>query len=161
MKSRIVLIVVLVLCLAGSGIARDVPRAELFLGYPLPVGIDISAAVNINRWIGIVEEYCYSIAEYYGDWPLHMIAGGPKLTARSNSRWTPFAHVLIGIAGAGSSHWYAKTFTTVLGGGIDVRVYGKLTIRAIQGNLILTHFDSKSQQYLVLSFGLIFRLGKI
>jgi hypothetical protein len=161
MRSLILLITALFLCLAGFSFAQDVPRAELFLGYPLPVGIHISAAVNIIRSISIVGEYWYSIAEYYHEWALQRVVAGPRLSLRSKSRWTPFVHALFGVAGAGESHWYVTSFATVLGGGVDVRVGRNVSIRAIQADFILTNFRGGSQNYPGLSFGLTFHLGKM
>ena len=158
----------LLIATAGAGFAQDNPRGELYLGYPLLAGFHGSAAVNINRWFGIVGDYSYRVAEYYADKPLHTFGVGPRLAVRSIPRVTPFAHALFGGAGSGCAGWsnsagcqFGTSFAMVLGGGVDVRLGRHLSIRAIQLDRIRTSFGGGNQNYNALSFGLTFRLGKI
>ena len=88
---------------------------------------------------------------------------GPQL--RFPGRISPFAHFLVGAAhesistGAGSLTFgpTQNGFATALGGGIDLKVLPLLSIRPIQIDYLLTHFNSSTQNQLRVSAGIVVR----
>jgi hypothetical protein len=163
-KSRQLAALALWIAITGTSYGQDYPRTEVFLGYPFLAGIQGSATFGINRWLGIVGDYSYRVAEYYADKPLHTFGVGPRLTARFIPGVTPFAHVLFGLAGSGCADWSAEagclfgtTSAIVLGGGLDIRAGRVFSVRAFQIDYMRTRFGSGSQTYPGLSFGLVFR----
>jgi hypothetical protein len=148
-------------------IAQENPEAEVYLGYAALAGLNGSAAYNFNRWFGIVGDYSYRVAEYYADKPLQTFTAGPRVTLRLIPRLTPFAHVMFGGAGSGCASFsdtagcqFGIASAMALGGGLDVQINKRLSIRAIQFDKIRTQFGNNTNTYTGLSFGLVFKLGR-
>jgi opacity protein-like surface antigen len=152
---------------AGTASARDdYPKGEFYLGYAALVGLNGSAAHNLNRWFGVVGDYSYRIAEYYADEPLQTFAAGPKVSVRLNRWVTPFAHVLFGAATSRCGQFSDtagcqsdSAFAVQFGGGLDVNVGNNFSIRALQIDKIRTHFGDQAETYSGLSFGVVYRFG--
>ncbi|HYL98931.1 MAG TPA: hypothetical protein VEZ90_08240 [Blastocatellia bacterium] len=98
---------------------------------------------------------------------------GPELKARNNTRWTPFAHTLFGVAHGSASldatgpliNFSEKAsdnaFAIALGGGIDFRVAGRFSLRgSVDYNPVF--FGSKDtiathrQDFVRISVGVLF-----
>lgn len=93
---------------------------------------------------------------------------GPQYSFRKVSRFTPFAHVLLGAgrlnASAGGLNAGENGFAMAIGGGIDVPLRRRFAIRIIQAEYLLTRFDSvngasATQNDVRISAGLVFRFG--
>jgi hypothetical protein len=151
----------------GSAVAEEVPRAEIYLGYAGIVGFNGSAALNLNRWIGMVGDYSYRVAEYHADKPLQTFTAGPKVSLRLVPRITPFAHALFGGAGSSCASFSNSgcrsgiAFAFVLGGGVDIQIGKDVSIRAIQIDKIRTHFGDRANTYTGVSFGVVGQLGRL
>jgi hypothetical protein len=150
-----------------------------------------SIAFNINRYLGVVGDFGgYNdtrlqltgagadparVSDSGGSVFSYM--GGPRLSYRNHSRITPFAQVLLGgvhasevtlsnCSGAGCTPLPAQNaFAIVGGGGVDIRVFHRLSIRAIQAEYMMTRFADPTtnagamQNDLRLSSGLVYRFG--
>ena len=155
-------------------------------------GGSASVAFNFNRYLGIVGEfggYADDQLELTGtgvNQPFVVDSGGtaytylfgPRLSFRNHTRFTPFAQVL-----AGGVHASAVTvdsctgsacavlpsqnsFALTGGGGLDIRLTHRISIRAVQAEYMLTRFQgvasgvstgaSDTQNDLRLSSGLLF-----
>ncbi len=83
--------------------------------------------------------------------------------ANMPGRISPFAHFLVGAAhesidtSAGSLTFgpTQSAFATALGGGIDLKVLPLLSIRPIQIDYLLTHFNSSAQNQFRVSTGIV------
>jgi len=158
-------------------------------------GGSASVAFNFNRYLGIVGDfggYDDSQLQLTGtgaNQPLVVNSSGtaytylfgPRLSYRNQTRFTPFAQVLAGgvhasavtvnnCAGAGCMVLPVQSsFAFTGGGGLDLRLTHRISIRAVQAEYMLTRFQSvanglstgvgASQNDLRLSSGLLFGFG--
>jgi len=185
------------------------PRVELFLGYThfgtfstnaatgnRMVGLNggsASLAFNLNRYLGLVGDfggYDDSQLQLTGagaNQPLvvnasgtaYTFLGGPRLSFRNSSRFTPFVQALFGDVNASAvtvsncSSACAplpsqNAFAMTAGGGLDIGLTRHISLRAVQAEYMMTRFaplpatgSSTSQNDLRLSTGLVFRFGDI
>jgi opacity protein-like surface antigen len=98
----------------------------------------------------------------------YYLLGGLQFSARSQSRAKPFARVMVGASlfrGFTSSRTTAGNVFTfddatslalALGGGLDIRVSKRVSLRVIQADYIPTFFGSGHQNNFRLSFGVVF-----
>ncbi len=158
-------------------------------------GGSASVTFNFNRYLGIVGDFGgYDDSQLQltgtgGNQPLVVNSSGtaysylfgPRLSYRNHTRFTPFAQVLAGgvhasavtvndCAGAGCMGLPVQnSFAFTGGGGLDVRLTHRVSIRAVQAEYMLTRFQSvanglstgvgASQNDLRLSSGLLFGFG--
>jgi hypothetical protein len=93
---------------------------------------------------------------------------GPRFSFRKLSRVTPFAQVLLGggrlNAGSAGISAGENGFSMAMGGGLDLPLRRRFSIRLIQAEYLLTRFDrvtgeSATQNDVRISAGLVFRFG--
>ena len=167
-----------VLLLAGTAAAQEVtPKAELFGGYSFAGGNfhgwHASVAGNVNRWFGLAADF----TGHYGGGPdedgfdererIYGYHFGPRFSARGK-RLTPFAHALFGgsslktrLTGFGQRFEFSDTaFSFILGGGLDIKVHDRVSIRAFQLDYQRARFFGGIESRGRLAFGLVLRLGK-
>jgi len=93
---------------------------------------------------------------------------GPRYTFRKITRVTPFAQVLLGggrlNASSGGLNAGENGFSMAIGGGLDLPLRRRFSVRLIQAEYLLTRFDSTSgasatQNDVRISAGLVFRFG--
>ena len=158
----------------GNTISDEVqfPRAEIFTGFSLThpesvksPGGNVSIGVNFNNVFGIVGEVTgasmgasrvsargYDVS----------VRGGPKFSIRTNRWITPFVQALVGgshgRATGSSSKISTNGISAGAGGGVDIRVFSHLAIRAIQAEYNVVHLSglSGTAGALGLSFGTVF-----
>lgn len=196
-------ILMVLLALGMKGQAQDAPKIEVFTGYAFmnagfpfsdPAlgnangvlnGWNFSAAVNPNRWIGIVGDF----GGYYGSSSktifftatncvlcsgdvtvtlhnMYTFTAGPQLSIR-NDNVTAFAHALFGGAhikeDMGSfppaSSVSSTNFAFMVGGGVDIPLSHRFALR-IQPDYLKTEILSRKQNNFRLSTGPVFRLGQ-
>jgi opacity protein-like surface antigen len=203
-KLAAVLIVLLALALRAQ--AQETPRVEVFTGYSFvsagfPFSTDpaagngngvlngwsFSAAVNANRWVGVVADF----GGYYGpvtkgttfkpancvlctsnfDGILHNIhtfTAGPQLSIRQD-RVTVFAHALFGGAHIRedliinipppATSISSTNFAFLVGGGVDIALSSRFAVR-IQPDYLKTEILGRRQNNFRASAGLVFRFGQ-
>jgi opacity protein-like surface antigen len=125
--------------------------ASLFSNHAEGNGMEGSLTRNVNKYLGIkADASLYFDRKPKGDTAtgldfhvnsttLYLMAG-PEIKARNHTRLTPFAHALLGIATSRSkflvpsipfSDSHTRTgFVMALGGGVDIRVSGRFSVRA-------------------------------
>lgn len=93
--------------------AQNYEKVEVFGGYQFlhlggsgtdvnANGWDASVTANINKWFGVTGDFSGGYKSIDGvSASVYSYAGGPVFSYRSASRFTPFAHVLIGGAHVG------------------------------------------------------------
>ncbi|HYL76327.1 MAG TPA: outer membrane beta-barrel protein [Bryobacteraceae bacterium] len=93
---------------------------------------------------------------------------GPRYSFRKVRRFTPFAHVLLGVgrvnASSGGIDAGENGFSMAMGGGLDLPFRRRFALRVIQAEYLLTRFDrvtgdSATQNDLRISAGLVVRFG--
>lgn len=167
----------LALFLAQTAAAQETPKAELFGGYSYAGGNfhgwNASIAGNVNKWFGLVADF----TGHYGGaidedgfderQRVHGYHFGPRFSARKK-RVTPFAHALVGasslkgtLTGFGQRFEFNDTgLSFVLGGGLDIKVHDRVSIRAFQLDYLRARFFGETENRGRLAFGLVLRLGK-
>ncbi len=185
---------------------HDTPTIELFLGYShfrgaptlsagnRMVGLNggsASIAFNFNRYLGLVGDFGgYDNTELRlsgpganpprvadADGTVYTFLGGPRISYRSPSRFTPFAQALFGGVNASEVTLSGCTgalctplpkqiaFAMTAGLGLDIRLTHHISIRAVQAEYMMTRFpdpttgSSNSQNDVRLSSGLLFLFG--
>jgi hypothetical protein len=173
---KILWAVCLLLLACLSGAAQDAPEVEVFGGYSWAGGNfhgwNSSVTANLSKSFGLVADF----SGHYGsevDGPIrvnqdaHSFHFGPRFSHRGE-RLTPFAYALFGltrfheqatISGQRLSH--ADTgFSSVLGGGLDVKVSKRFSIRAFQLDYFRPNFFGEAHNRGRLAFGVVLNLGK-
>jgi hypothetical protein len=167
---RKLLLAVLVLgILSLPLIAQDSPKVEIFGGYQylhtgdITVqgttaiqsqghnGWDISPRVNFGRHFGVEGDFGGTYSSFIPpggstsiNWHNYTFTGGPVVFYDAGGKINPFVHVLFGgihtsLSASGVS--ITKTgFTTLFGGGIDVKANRAISIRLIEADWLYYHF---------------------
>jgi opacity protein-like surface antigen len=151
-------VVLAVLALATVAFAQDASKAEVFGGYQF-LSLDGKASLNASggrdslhgfnadvafkahKNVSLVGDFGFSFKSTSFDTGteildvktrMYPILFGPRFTAPSG-KWTPFAEALIGIShgsfGASGVTMSENDFAMALGGGLDVKVANKVSVR--------------------------------
>ena len=128
-------------------------------------GWEISGAYKILGPLALAADFSNTSGSFQrADTRLKTYLFGPQL--RFPGPISPFAHFLIGGAhesigtGVGpliTSGPTQNAFATTLGGGIDLKVLPLISLRPIQIDYLLTHFNSKTQNQPRISAGIVLR----
>ena len=185
MKLKVVVCLLALASLFGATAhAQDVPKFDLFAGYsyvranPSTTGVDsfnlhggdASIAYNANHWLsGVADFGGYHANNILGtgvDGTLSTYLVGPRVSYRRFERVTPFGQVLFGVAHIGGDNGLGfsssnNSFAMTVGGGVDVRVSHRFSLRPIQVDYLLTHFNefnlgAQNQNNLRVSTGVVF-----
>ena len=185
MKLKVVVCLPALASLFGAAAsAQDVPKRDVFAGYsyvranPSTSGVDsfnlnggnASVAYNATHWLsGVADFGGYHANNILGtgvDGTLSTYLFGPRVSYRHSDRFTPFGQVLFGVAHIGGSNGLAfsssnNSFAMTVGGGVDVKVADHFSLRPIQVDYLLTHFNefslgAQNQNNLRVSTGVVF-----
>ncbi|MDE3137422.1 MAG: hypothetical protein KGL59_12670 [Acidobacteriota bacterium] len=124
-------------------------------------GASMSFAVNPNPWLGIVGDvggYHQAAPQGFPSNNLITYLFGPRLSYRTTSRITPFAQVLFGGVHATEPGQSALAMTA--GGGFDLKISPRVSIRVAQGEYFLTRFGGSTQNNIRISTGLVIHFGQ-
>jgi hypothetical protein len=186
---RVMVNVVLIAASALDGRAQESAAAgEIFFGgsklwehavggpYDNDGGPALALTGNFSRFLG-VELNLVKFQDIsptppaFGDY--FRVLFGPHFACNANSRVSPFAHVLVGVTGGRqcpappspcsltSEEIARHAFTQAIGGGVDVKVYRLLWVRAIQADYVRVPFPNAAENNLQVSVGVVFRFGKL
>jgi hypothetical protein len=173
----------IVLFLGVNAIAQNAPKTqnapqwEIFGGYSHVVadlsntrfnldGGEMAVTENVNEWFG---GKLYVGAQWgtRNDFNVNsqQIMFGPVFTYRKPSSITPFGHILLG-AIRGSQEFSgisqsAYRFATALGGGVDIKLGERASIRAIQADYLISRFMGTYQNNIRLSAGIVYSFGRV
>lgn len=92
---------------------------------------------------------------------------GPQFNVFPNDKVKIFVHPLIGGVhdttkssfGTSSDSFSANAFAMAFGGGVDVRVTPRVSVRVFQADYLPTHFGGAWQNNFRISTGVVFRFG--
>ena len=151
-----------------------------FTGEPINLhGASFSGAFYLNRWFGIVGDigvyHTGNIADQFS-LTLWTYQGGPRVSFRNDTRFTPYGQFLIGGGHAGGTLYTSSlgpglapigtnnSFLYTVGGGVDYRLTDKFGIRLAQAEYLHSEFLNGSvtghvQNSLRLSAGVVFTFG--
>jgi opacity protein-like surface antigen len=189
--NKLLFVLAMLLALPVLASAQELPRTEIFGGYSYMRldqdgqtdqdlnGFNTSFTYNFNSFLGATAEF----SAFFGTTQMATTTGmlttvdqdnyfylfGPKFTFRGNERFTPFAHVLLGavtqdvgqVAGSTMSTANNTQFAMALGGGLDVSVTERISLRAIQADYVLTRLVANTNQNNIrASAGFVLKLGE-
>lgn len=183
MKSKIVVCLLALFSVAVVASAQDVPKLDVFVGYsylrdnPSTSGVNgfnlhggsASVAYNANNWLsGVADFGGYHANNILGsgiDGTISTYLFGPRFSYRRHERVTPFAQTLFGVAHASGSGFgttsTSNAFAASFGGGVDVKLFHRLSFRPAQVEYLLTRFpetttNRETQNNLRVSTGFVF-----
>ena len=183
MKWKFVVCLLAAFSITAIASAQDTPKLDVFVGYsyfrdnPSTSGVSsfnlhggsASVAYNANRWLsGVADFGGYHANNILGtgvDGTLSTYLFGPRFSYRRHERVTPFAQTLFGVAHASGSGFGASgtsnAFAASFGGGVDVKLFHRLSFRPAQVEYLLTRFPEtttsrETQNNLRVSTGVVF-----
>jgi peptidoglycan-associated lipoprotein len=132
-----------------------------------------SGAFNLSQWFGIEGRFTIghasNISSLGQDLTLMTFTGGPKVTWRTY-RFAPYGDFLVGGA-RGSGSFFptgsgysttASSFAWSTGGGIDVRLTDRFSLRAVDAQFLRTGFPNaatNTENHLQISAGIVLHFG--
>jgi opacity protein-like surface antigen len=150
-------------------------------------GFGVSVTNNLNSWLGITAEFSghFTDAQVGGqllDRDAYIVTAGPRLAIRRFERFTPFLHIMAGMARQDVQVQNASTSGSILssvinqqdsglafvvGGGVDLNLSSRLGVRLVQTDYILTRFSNRNgastelnQANFRASTGFVLKLGE-
>lgn len=183
MNWKVVVCLLALFSITAVASAQDVPKLDAFVGYsyfrdnPSTTGLNsfnlhggsASVAYNANNWLSAVADFGgYHANNILGsgiDGTLSTYLFGPRISYRHYSRVTPFAQTLFGVAHASGSGFgttsTSNAFAASFGGGVDVKLFHRLSWRPAQVEYLLTRFPEatasrETQNNLRVSTGVVF-----
>jgi len=183
MKRKLVVCLLALFSITAIASAQDVPKLDVFVGYaylrenPSTSGVNsfnlhggsASVAYNANHWLsGVADFGGYHASNIFGsgiDGTISTYLFGPRFSYRRHERFTPFAQTLFGVAHASGSGFgttsTSNTFAASFGGGVDVKLFHRLSFRPAQVEYLLTRFPEttgsrETQNNLRVATGFVF-----
>lgn len=124
-------------------------------------GGSLSLAVNPNNWLGLVADfggYHEAVKSGFESSNLISYLFGPRVSYRRDERITPFAQVLFG--GTYDTYVGRSALAMTAGGGFDVNIDPRVSLRLVQAEYFMTRFGQQTQNNVRISAGLVFHFGK-
>jgi outer membrane immunogenic protein len=133
-------------------------------------GGSASIAYNVNRWLsGVADFGGYHSSDILGtgaDGTLLTYLFGPRVSYRHPSHFTPYGQLLFGVAHIAGSNGLTfstsnNSFAMALGGGVDANLTHHFSLRPIEVDYLLSHFNesgngAQNQNNLRISTGVVF-----
>jgi Outer membrane protein beta-barrel domain len=148
----------------------DYKKGEFYVGYSAnaidisdaagnPVvlhGVNVSGVYNFSKYVGVKGDFS---THHKQEFSLQNYLGGiqVKNNAKEGSRVRPFAHALAGVVVASEGfRAVGGAFSMAVGGGIDVRVNKKVSVRVIQVDYNPYFSDGYVSNNVRVGFGIVF-----
>ncbi len=186
---RLTLVLVAVLALSLVAVAQDFPRAEVSAGYRYmrmqtgqptsfnamnSSGFGGGFSFNVHKYAGVVADFGWDKVTRTGRTDDSVLTAlfGPEFRYRGESKLSPFAHVMAGLArcndgyvvGTPTDPSITLPATTVwasaFGGGADLRLTDKISVRLAQVDHLRTHFAGYHQNNFRLTMGVVIGFGQ-
>jgi opacity protein-like surface antigen len=185
---RLTLGLAVVLALSLAAVAQDFPRAEINGRYSFmrvqtgspnsfssvnSSGFGGGFNFNFTRNVGIVADVSYAMVTKptRSDDRVTSFLFGPEFKYRSETRFSPFGHFLVGAMHHGDNYVLGTPLVPTVvtpaeskwaygfGGGVDARITDHFSARAVQVDYLRSHFLDYHQSYFRLSMGIVVKLG--
>jgi len=110
-------------------------------------GWDGSLSAYFNKFIGVTGDFNGSYGTVQGaNVHLYSYSGGPVVAFREG-KLNPFVHVLfggthVGVSNCSGSNCSQNGFTTLFGGGVDVKVNRAVAVRLAEFDYVYYHFSN-------------------
>ena len=149
-------------------------------------GFEVSVTNHLNDWLGIEASFSshFTDAQVNGttlDRDAYIVTAGPRLSLRRFERFTPYVHIMAGMARQdvavqnasstvstiGSINQQDSGIAFVAGGGVDLNLNSRLGFKLFQTDYILTRFSNRNgastelnQSNFRTSTGVVLKLGE-
>jgi opacity protein-like surface antigen len=148
-------------------------------------GFGVSVTNNLNSWLGITAEFSGHFTDAVNNGQLldrdaYIVTAGPRLAIRRFERFTPFLHIMAGMARQDIQNQTSSTTGTlstinqsdsgiafVVGGGVDLNLSSRIGVRLLQTDYVLTRFSNRNgasselnQANFRASTGFVLKLGE-
>jgi opacity protein-like surface antigen len=149
-------------------------------------GFEVSVTNHLNSWLGIEASFSshFTDANVNGttlDRDTYIVAAGPRLSLRRFERFTPYVHIMAGMARQdvavqnasstvstiGSINQQDSGIAFIAGGGVDFNLNSRLGFKLFQTDYILTRFSNRNgastelnQSNFRTSTGVVLKLGE-
>jgi hypothetical protein len=163
-----------------SALAQQTPKVELFGGYSnltpnIDVnnfsnnfnlsGFNVSLTENLNSWFGgVLDLSTHFGTEAAFKTNMQSVMYGPVFAYRKHPRIVPFVHGMAGVVRGGPGYLGISKaepeFGMIGGGGVDLMISSRVSLRLVQADYLMTRFSSTHQDNIRLSAGIVFRFGK-
>jgi hypothetical protein len=158
-------------------LAEEAPRMQAFGGYSVETMRSPNSGISLyHGWNASVARRLFwkvslaaDFAGHYGrenevvDTRVHTFLFGPRVTLH-DGRISPFVHVLFGVsrlrADSGGPVFTANAFTLSAGGGVDVRVSRRWSVRLFQLDYLRRQFFGEAANGGRIAGGLVFRFSE-
>lgn len=162
-----------------SALAQQTPKLEVFGGYSnLTPNVDltnissnfnlngfhVSVTENLNSWFGGVLDF----SSHYGTEAgfktnTQALMYGPVFAYRKHPTFVPFVHGMVGAVRGGPEFLNISKpefrIGLIVGGGADLKVSRRVSLRLIQADYLMSRFSSARQDSVRLSAGIVLRFG--
>ena len=125
-------------------------------------GASVSLSINTNQWLGLVAD----VGGYHQAVPARAESAnivtyllGPRVYYREDQRITPFVQTLLG--GAHNTLTGQSSIALTAGGGFDVKIDPRVSLRVIQAEYLMTRFGTVTQNNMRISAGIVFHFGGV
>jgi len=169
---------VVVLALSAFSLAEDtsVSKVDVFGGYSFMRtgngalvsgttsnlnGWNAAFTGNFNKYLGLTADvsglYNGNLSGTGVDGKAYTFLFGPTVSYRTGSRITPFAHALFGVSRLSGTvaSTSDSSFAMAVGGGADLKVSPKFSLRLAQLDWMRTNYFSTTQNNMRLSTGVV------
>lgn len=156
-------IAITLLVLSAAASAQIPTKGNIFFGYSYNrADFNAGGHSNLNGWEGSLEGkflpwvgLVADISGHYGSHDsIYNVIFGPQVSV-SVGKFTPFAHVFVGVGHFSSSSSSSDTsFSDAFGGGVDYRIFRGIGWR-FQGDALQTRFFSNTQNDFRFSTGIV------
>jgi opacity protein-like surface antigen len=151
--------------------AQELRKYELSAGYAYMLvdssagglslhGVDFSLARNMNNWLAIVGD---AGGHHLEGFRLGTVQAGARFTARPGPRISMFAQALLGFAHANAGGRgfpaYHESVAWTVGGGLDCRLNGRVSLRLAQAEYVQTRLGGQAQHNFRAGAGIVFHFG--
>jgi hypothetical protein len=159
-----------------SALAQQTPQVEVFGGYSNLTsnlnatnfnlsGFNVSVTENLNSWFGGVLDFSsHNGTEAGFKTNMQTLMYGPVFAYRKHPSFVPFVHGMAGVVRGGPEYLNISMpeyrVGLVAGGGVDLKVSQRVSLRLIQADYLMTRFSSARQDNIRLSVGIVLRFGK-
>ena len=176
---KLMLVTVLLLGLSSMAVAQDVPAAEVFGGYSFYRCQDTSVDCDLHGWNAAVDfnfnknwAVTADVSGQYGwidnlypyqwaDVKHHNFLFGPRYTISAGDNVRPYVHALFGVNHVNPKPLFTveNNFAMAFGGGIDVKVNDRVSVRPVQLDYVGVRRYSTIENNIRYSAGIVFKLG--
>lgn len=170
---NLIFVAVLLLAFGTMAVAQDVPQFEVFGGWNIVLpeeqvdldylnGWEGTFVVNANEYAGVAVDASGQYSGEEGAPSFHSILIGPQVSIPKHERIVPFVRALFGVTHVNFENdiMNENGFTMAYGGGVDVKINDRFSVRPIQAEYMTTRIDGEFINFARLAAGVVINFGE-